>query len=172
MAEKTLRAIHKQLNVKQTLKIYVNNTNAKYKENWKADTVLSDVEHLMVVINTLSKHRKHNAQKQLLNGLIGENLTLKTRNVGLKVRVERAEERAKKGQTAIEKDSLKTAYIETLELYSKWLITRKLSNDKLDMVIEEIKQLGLPYVEYMTDKGIEVFFNGRVRWFKDQLGEK
>lgn len=171
MAEKTLRAIHKQLNVKQTLKIYVNNTNAKYKEKWKADTVLSDVEHLMVVINTLSKHRKHNAQKQLLGGLINESRTVKTRNVELKARVERAEERAEKGQQALEKDALKTAYIETLELYSKWLLTRKLSNDKLDAVIEEIKSW-LPYVEYMTDKGIEVFFNGRVRWFKDQLGVK
>lgn len=170
MAEKTLRAIHKQLNVKQTLKIYVNNTNAKYKEDWKADTVLSDVEHLMVVINTLSKHRKHEKQMDILGTLLNEARVAKTRNVGLKARLEREEQRANKGAEAVEKDALKTAYIKTLELYSKWLLRRKVSDDKLDSIIEEIKPW-LPYVEYMNDKGIEAFFNGRVRWFKDQLGE-
>lgn len=171
MAEKTLRAVHKQLNVKQTLKIYVNNTNAKYKENWKADTILSDVEHLMVVINTLSKHRKHEQQMDILGTLLNESRVAKTRNKALKMRLEREEQRADKGAKAIKKDGLKTAYIETLELYSKWLLRRSLVDDKLNAITEEIKQLGLPYVEYMNDKGIEAFFNGRVRWFKDQLGE-
>lgn len=171
MAEKTLRAIHKRLNVKQTLKIYVNNTNAKYKENWKADTVLSDVEHLMVVINTLSKHRKHEQQMDLLGTLLNESRVAKSQNLRLIRSLEQETQRAKKGQEAIEKDGLKTAYIETLELYSKWLLRRSLVDDKLNTITEEIKQLGLPYVEYMNDKGIEAFFNGRVRWFKDQLGE-
>lgn len=165
MSNQTLRHLHKKLGVKQTLKIYVNNTNKKYGSNWTADTELNLLDYKLVEFNTLGKHRKHNKQVQMLEKLmVDSSYTEDVEHENKQLR--EANQTARK---IVADDNLKNSYIETLQVYAKWQKSRAELVAKDQKVIDEISALGLKYAQYMTAEGINVFFNQRLKWFQSKL---
>lgn len=164
----TLRQLHKELNVKQTLKIYVNNTNKKYRQNWTADTQLGDTTYLIVKLNTLSKHRKHTEQFELLHELIIDQQQKKATETRLNVaKTQLAQEKARSERATeiVAKDSLKNSYIETLKEFA-YFATKGMKNQRTD---EFISSIGIKYAEYINASGIEKIFKDRVKWFESEL---
>lgn len=166
MSNQTLRNLHEKLGVKQTLKIYVNNTNKKYGTSWNADSPLSPLDYMLVEFNTLGKHRKHNKQVQILERLLvdssyTEDVTQENKQL---------REANQTAQKIVADDNLKNSYIETLQIYIKWqkACLSWTSNDE-DKIINEISGLGLKYAQYISPEGIDVFFNQRLKWFKSKL---
>lgn len=165
MSNQTLRHLHEKLGVKQTLKIYVNNTNKKYGSNWTADTELNLLDYTLVEFNTLGKHRKHSKQAQMLEKLMVEEAF----NNGVFEENRQLREANKTAQKIVADDNLKNSYIETLQVYAKWQKSRAELVSKDQKVINEISALGLKYAQYMTSEGINVFFNQRLKWFQSKL---
>lgn len=164
----TLRQLHKELKVKQTLKIYVNNTNKKYRQNWTADTQLGDTTFLIVKLNTLSKHRKHNEQFELLHELIIDSQQKKTTETRLNVaKTQLAQEKARsrRATEVVAKDNLKNSYIETLKEFA--LFTSKGMKNK--QTNDFINSIGIKYAEYINAEGIEQIFLDRIKWFESEL---
>lgn len=166
MSNQTLRNLHEKLGVKQTLKIYVNNTNKKYGSNWTADTELNLLDYTLVEFNTLGKHRKHSKQAQMLEKLLVESAF----NNDISAENKQLREANQTAQQIVADDNLKNSYIETLQIYIKWQKARlSWTGDDKHKVINEIAGLGLKYAQYISDEGIDVFFNQRLKWFKSKL---
>lgn len=165
MSNQTLRNLHEKLGVKQTLKIYVNNTNKKYGSNWTADTELNKLDYTLVEFNTLGKHRKHSKQAQMLEKLLVESAF----NNDISAENKKLREANQTAQKIVSDDNLKNSYIETLQVYAKWQKSRAELVSKDAKVINEISALGLKYAQYMTSEGINVFFNQRLKWFQSKL---
>lgn len=164
MSSQTLRNLHEKLGVKQTLKIYVNNTNKKYGSNWTADTELNLLDYTLVEFNTLGKHRKHSKQAQMLEKLLVESAF----NNDISAENKQLREANRTAQKIVADDNLKNSYIETLQVYIKW--QKSLLEFEKDMkIINEIGALGLKYARYMSPEGINAFFNQRLTWFKSKL---
>lgn len=164
MSNQTLRNLHKKLGVKQTLKIYVNNTNKKYGANWTADTELNLLDYKLVEFNTLGKHRKHSKQAQMLEKLLVESAF----NNDISAENKQLRNANYKAQKIVADDNLKNSYIETLQVYIKWQKSQ-LESEKDMKIINEIGALGLKYARYMSPEGINAFFNQRLTWFKSKL---
>lgn len=164
----TLRELHKELKVKQTLKIYVNNTNKKYRQNWTADTQLGDTTFLIVKLNTLSKHRKHTEQFDLLHELIISQQQKKAVETRLNVvtkKLAQEKTRSERATEVVAKDSLKNSYIETLKEFT-YFATKGMKNQRTD---EFISSTGVKYAEYINASGIEQIFKDRIKWFESEL---
>lgn len=165
MINQTLRNLHEKLGVKQTLKIYVNNTNKKYGSNWTADTELNLLDYTLIEFNTLGKHRKHSKQAQMLEHLLVDSNYMEE----IAHENEKLKEANETAQKIVADDNLKNSYIETLQVYAKWQKSRAELVSKDQKVINEISALGLKYAQYMTSEGINVFFNQRLKWFQSKL---
>lgn len=165
MSNQTLRNLHEKLGVKQTLKIYVNNTNKKYGSNWTADTELNLLDYKLVEFNTLGKHRKHSKQAQMLEKLLVESAF----NNDISAENKKLREANQTAQKIVADDNLKNSYIETLQVYAKWQKSRAELVSKDMKVINEIGALGLKYARYMSAEGINAFFNQRLTWFQSKL---
>lgn len=161
----TLRELHDELTVKQTVKIYVNNTNKKYGTNFTADEELDAMDALLIRLNTLGKHRKHSQQVDILTNLYNEAHYQKNRNIGLKARAERAEKRGDQAEKIIEKDNIKDAYIKELKEYS-FFVNKGMKNQRSE---EFLKSIGIEYANFLTADGIEKIFQDRIKWFEEKL---
>lgn len=159
--KKTLRNIHEELKIKQTLKIYVNNTNKKYRTNYHPDEVLKDTTYFIIWFNTLGKLRRHKDQHTFMSNLFIE----KEKAELFEEQVERLTKSNKLASSIVEKDGLKDAYIKTLKEYAYC---------NSQVVIQErtrkfLSDIGIKYAEYLTGQGIEVIFQDRIKWFEKEL---
>lgn len=165
----TLRQLHKELKVKQTLKIYVNNTNKKYRQNWDADSILGDTTYLIVKLNTLSKHRKHSEQFEIIHELIVGSQQKKATETRLNVaKTQLAQEKARSERATeiVAKDNLKNSYIETLKEFAYYSST---IGERPKRTIDFLINSGIKYAEYLSASGIVAVFKDRVKWFESEL---
>ena len=157
----TLRQLHKELKVKQTLKIYVNNTNKKYRTSYLPDEVLSDTTYFIIWFNTLGKLRRHKEQYSFMSKV----LVAETKAGLLEKKVERLGKSNKLASSIVEKDNLKDAYIKTLKEYAFCAshITIQARTRKF------LSEIGIKYAEYITGQGIDEIFKDRIKWFEKEL---
>lgn len=159
--KKTLRNIHEELKIKQTLKIYVNNTNKKYRTSYLPDEVLSETTYFIIWFNTLGKLRRHKEQYTFMSKL----LTAETKAELFEEQVERLTKSNKLASSIVEKDGLKDAYIKTLKEYA-YCNSRFEIQERTQKFLSDI---GVKYAEYMTRQGIEAIFKDRIKWFEKEL---
>lgn len=157
----TLRELHKGLGIKQTLDIYVRNTNKKYHQNWLPDEILGEATAKMIEFNTDGKLRRHSKQYEQIRVWIGQENEIKK----LKLENERLETKAKRAEDIVKGDNLKDAYIKTLEEYAFF----RGSLMKEERTSNFLKGIGIKYAEYLGAEGIEAAFRDRVKWFKSQM---
>lgn len=159
--KKTLRNIHEELKIKQTLKIYVNNTNKKYRTSYLPDEVLSDTTYFIIWFNTLGKLRRHKEQYTFMSNL----LTAETKAELFEEQVERLTKSNKLASSIVEKDGLKDAYIKTLKEFS-FFVSKGMKNER---TYNFITSIGVKYAEYINPEGIEQIFLDRIKWFEKEL---
>ena len=159
--KKTLRSIHEELKIKQTLKIYVNNTNKKYRTSYLPDEVLSETTYYIIWFNTLGKLRRHKEQYTFMSNL----LTAETKAELLEEQVERLTKSNKLASSIVEKDGMKDAYIKTLKEYAVLGSNYELQS----RTIKFLSDINIKYSEYLTMKGIEKVFQDRIKWFEKEL---
>lgn len=159
--KKTLRNIHEELKIKQTLKIYVNNTNKKYRTSYLPDEVLSETIYFIIWLNTLGKLRRHKEQYTFMSKL----LTAETKAELFEEQVERLTKSNKLASSIVEKDGLKDAYIKTLKEYA-FCTTHITIQERTRKFLSDI---GIKYAEYLTEQGIEAIFQDRIKWFEKEL---
>lgn len=159
--KKTLRNIHEELKIKQTLKIYVNNTNKKYRTSYLPDEVLSETTYFIIWFNTLGKLRRHKEQYTFMSNL----LTAETKAELFEEQVERLTKSNKLASSIVEKDGLKDAYIKTLKEYA-YCASHITIQERTRKFLSDI---GIKYAEYMTGQGIEAIFKDRIKWFEKEL---
>ena len=168
MTKNTLRNLHKELKVKQTLKIYINNTNRKYKRNWTADEELTDLVYLVVKLNTQGKLRQHQDQLELLNDLVfnsNQSKALETKLNVQKTLTERERKRADQAVNIVNKDNLKNAYIETLKEFSYFLSSFNIE----DRTNKFLSNAGIKYAKFINREGVLEIFQDRIKWFESEL---
>lgn len=158
---KSLKGIHELLKIKQTLKLYTKNTNKKYHTNLSPTQLLDNDMYELILFNSLGKFRMHG--KQMV--YVREKNRLKHENETLKAKVEHSEQRNKQAMEIANKDNLKNAYIECLEVYQNW---NSFSGNK-KQVTHYLSKIGIKYAEYMNPEGIGKIFSDRVEWFKKEL---
>ena len=159
--KKTLRNIHEELKIKQTLKIYVNNTNKKYRTSYLPDEVLSDTTYFIIWFNTLSKLRRHKEQYTFMSKL----LVAETKVELLQTEVERLGKSNKLASAIVEKDNLKDAYIKTLKEYAVFESKYELQN----RTFKFLSEIGIKYADFLTQQGIQQVFQDRIKWFEKEL---
>lgn len=159
--KKTLRNIHEELKIKQTLKIYVNNTNKKYRTNYAPDEVLSDTTYFIIWFNTLGKLRRHKEQYTFMSNL----LTAETKAELFEEQVERLTKSNRLASSIVEKDGMKDAYIKTLKEYAVFESKYELQN----RTVKFLSDINIKYSEYLTMEGIEKVFQDRIKWFEKEL---
>lgn len=159
--KKTLRNIHEELKIKQTLKIYVNNTNKKYRTSYLPDEVLSETIYYIIWFNTLGKLRRHKEQYTFMSKV----LTAETKAELFEEQVERLTKSNKLASSIVEKDGLKDAYIKTLKEYT-FCTTHITIQERTRKFLSDI---GIKYAEYLTAQGIEKVFQDRIKWFEKEL---
>lgn len=159
--KKTLRNIHEELKIKQTLKNYVTNTNKKYRTAYLPDEVLSETTYFIIWFNTLGKLRRHKEQYTFMSKL----LTAETKAELFESQVERLSKSNKLASSIVEKDGLKDAYIKTLKEYA--FHTGSLSVQ--ERTRKFLSDIGVKYAEYISIQGIEVIFQDRIKWFEEKL---
>ena len=159
--KKTLRNIHEELKIKQTLKIYVNNTNKKYRTSYLPDEVLSETTYYIIWFNTLGKLRRHKEQYTFMSNL----LTAETKAELFEEQVERLTKSNKLASSIVEKDGLKDAYIKTLKEYAVFESKYELQS----RTIKFLSEIGVKYAEYINGDGIEQIFQDRIKWFEKEL---
>lgn len=159
--KKTLRNIHEELKIKQTLKIYVNNTNKKYRTSYLPDEVLSETTYYIIWFNTLGKLRRHKEQYTFMSKV----LTAETKAELFEEQVERLTKSNKLASSIVEKDGLKDAYIKTLKEYA-FCTTHITIQERTRKFLSDI---GIKYAEYLTAQGIEKVFLDRIKWFEKEL---
>lgn len=161
--KKTLRNIHEELKIKQTLKIYVNNTNKKYRTNYAPDEVLSDTTYFIIWFNTLGKLRRHKEQYTFMSNL----LTAETKAELFEEQVERLTKSNKLASSIVEKDGMKDAYIKTLKEYAVFESKYEVQN----RTFKFLSDINIKYSEYLTQEGIEKVFQDRIKWFEKELSK-
>lgn len=161
--KKTLRNIHEELKIKQTLKNYVTNTNKKYRTAYLPDEVLSETTYFIIWFNTLGKLRRHKEQYTFMSKL----LTAETKAELFESQVERLSKSNKLASSIIEKDVLKDAYIKTLKEYA--FHTGSLSVQ--ERTRKFLSDIGVKYAEYISIQGIEVIFQDRIKWFEKKISK-
>lgn len=159
--KKTLRNIHEELKIKQTLKNYVTNTNKKYRTSYLPDEVLSETTYFIIWFNTLGKLRRHKEQYTFMSKL----LTAEKKAELFESQVERLSKSNKLASSIVEKDGLKDAYIKTLKEYA--FHTGSLSVQ--ERTRKFLSDIGVKYAEYISIQGIEVIFKDRIKWFEKAL---
>lgn len=159
--KKTLRNIHEELKIKQTLKNYVTNTNRKYHTAYLPDEVLSETTYFIIWFNTLGKLRRHKEQYTFMSKL----LTAETKAELFESQVERLTKSNKLASSIVEKDGLKDAYIKTLKEYA--FHTGSLSVQ--ERTRKFLSDIGVKYAEYISIQGIEVIFKDRIKWFEKEI---
>lgn len=159
--KKTLRNIHEELKIKQTLKIYVNNTNKKYRTSYLPDEVLSETTYYIIWFNTLGKLRRHKEQYTFMSKV----LTAETKAELFEEQVERLTKSNKLASSIVEKDGLKDAYIKTLKEYA-FCATHITIQERTRKFLSDI---GIKYAEFLTAQGIETIFQDRIKWFEKEL---
>lgn len=159
--KKTLRNIHEELKIKQTLKNYVTNTNKKYRMAYSPDEVLSETTYFIIWFNTLGKLRRHNEQYTFMSKL----LTAETKAELFEEQVERLSKSNKLASSIVEKDGLKDAYIKTLKEYT-FCTTQLTPRERTRKFLSDI---GIKYVEYINLQGINQIFQDRIKWFEKEL---
>lgn len=157
----TLRELHKGLGIKQTLDIYVRNTNKKYHQTWLPDENLGEATAKMIELNTDGKLRRHGKQFEQIRVWIGQENEIKK----LKLENERLEKKTKRAEDIVKDDNLKDAYIKTLEEYAFF----RGSLLKEERTANFLKGIGIKYAEYLGAEGIEAAFRDRIKWFKSQI---
>lgn len=162
--KKTLRNIHEELKIKQTLKNYVTNTNKKYRTAYLPDEVLSETTYFIIWFNTLGKLRRHKEQYTFMSKL----LTAETKAELFESQVERLSKSNKLASSIVEKDGLKNAYIKTLKEYA-FSSSHITVHDRTRKFLSDI---GIKYAEYINQQGIEQIFKDRIKWFEEKLNDK
>ena len=167
--KKTLREIHKELGVKQTLKIYVNNTNKKYRTNYTADEILSNPVYEVIRFNTMGKLRMH--RKQVSEKMQDLN-KLGTAEM-YKEQAQRLQKSQKLASKILEKENLKDAYIKTLKEYAHFgMIHSYYDRKQIKRTADYLKEIGVKYGEYMSTDGLNRAFQDRIKWFEQELSKK
>lgn len=161
--KKTLRNIHEELKIKQTLKIYVNNTNKKYRTSYLPDEVLSETTYYIIWFNTLGKLRRHKEQYTFMSKL----LTAETKAELFEEQVERLTKSNKLASSIVEKDGMKDAYIKTLKEYAVFESKYEVQN----RTFKFLSDINIKYSEYLTQEGIEKVFQDRIKWFEKELSK-
>lgn len=156
-----MRNIHEELEIKQTLKIYVNNTNKKYRTSYLPDEVLSETTYFIIWFNTLGKLRRHKEQYTFMSNL----LTAETKAELFEEQVERLTKSNKLASSIVEKDGMKDAYIKTLKEYALFESKYELQN----RTVKFLSDINIKYSEYLTMEGIEKVFQDRIKWFEKEL---
>lgn len=159
--KKTLRNIHEELKIKQTLKNYVTNTNKKYRTAYLPDEVLSETTYFIIWFNTLGKLRRHKEQYTFMSKL----LTAETKAELFESQVERLSKSNKLASSIVEKDGLKDAYIKTLKEYAFSVYNGNRNTRTFDF----LNSIGVKYVEYINQQGIEQIFQDRIKWFEKEI---
>lgn len=159
--KKTLRNIHEELKIKQTLKNYVTNTNKKYRTSYLPDEVLSETTYYIIWFNTLGKLRRHKEQYTFMSKL----LTSETKAELFEEQVERLAKSNKLASSIVEKDGLKDAYIKTLKEYAVFESKYEVQN----RTFKFLSDINIKYSEYLTMEGIEKVFQDRIKWFEKEL---
>ena len=159
--KKTLRNIHEELKIKQTLKNYVTNTNRKYHTAYLPDEVLSETTYFIIWFNTLGKLRRHKEQYTFMSKL----LTAETKAELFESQVERLSKSNKLASSIVEKDGLKDAYIKTLKEYA-YCASHITIQERTRKFLSDI---GIKYVEYINLNGINKIFQDRIKWFEKEL---
>lgn len=161
--KKTLRNIHEELKIKQTLKNYVTNTNRKYHTAYLPDEVLSETTYFIIWFNTLGKLRRHKEQYTFMSKL----LTAETKAELFESQVERLSKSNKLASSIVEKDGLKDAYIKTLKEYAFSVY----SGNRNTRTFDFLNSIGVKYVEYINQQGIEQIFKDRIKWFEKEISK-
>ena len=161
--KKTLRNIHEELKIKQTLKNYVTNTNKKYRTAYLPDEVLSETTYFIIWFNTLGKLRRHKEQYTFMSKL----LTAETKAELFESQVKRLSKSNKLASSIVEKDGLKDAYIKTLKEYAFFAYKGFKNKRTLDF----INSIGIKYAEFITQEGIEQVFQDRIKWFEKEISK-
>lgn len=170
----TLRELHKELKIKQTLDNYIRNTNSKYKTEYTADEILGKGVAKLIRFNTLGKLRRHHEQFAYIN----HNLGLERQVEQLKQANERLAKRAEKAQQLLDTELLKDSYIETIEMFSKFNAKNVNSIYAIDdyqkeheKVFEFMEKNGVKQAKWLHKNGVEAWFKERIIWFKSKLKE-
>lgn len=161
--KKTLRNIHEELKIKQTLKNYVTNTNKKYRTAYLPDEVLSETTYFIIWFNTLGKLRRHKEQYTFMSKL----LTAETKAELFESQVERLTKSNKLASSIVEKDGLKDAYIKTLKEYA--FATSHITIQ--ERTRKFLSDIGIKYVEYINTQGIIQIFQDRIKWFEKEISK-
>lgn len=161
--KKTLRNIHEELKIKQTLKNYVTNTNKKYRTAYLPDEVLSETTYFIIWFNTLGKLRRHKEQYTFMSKL----LTAETKAELFESQVERLSKSNKLASSIVEKDGLKDAYIKTLKEYA-FCMNHVNVKERTQKFLSDI---GIKYVEYINLQGINQIFQDRIKWFEKEISK-
>lgn len=167
---KTLRKIHDDLNLQQSLKIYTRNTNRKYNTDFTADEELSAVTYLLIKFNTLGKLRHHEEQFNLMEDYLANKRDLQL----YKSLNETQSKRLEQAVSEMEKADLKDRYIEHLNKQAEFLaIYDGFSFKDLlkERVGEYLEGKGLKYYLYMDYAGIKKWFEDRKEWFESELNK-
>ena len=159
--KKTLRNIHEELKIKQTLKIYVNNTNKKYRTSYLPDEVLSETTYFIIWFNTLGKLRRHKEQYTFMSKV----LTAETKAELFEKQVERLTKSNKLASNIIEKDGMKDAYIKTLKEYAVFESRYEVQN----RTVKFLSDINIKYAEFISPDGIQQIFQDRIKWFEKEL---
>ena len=158
---KTLRELHKALKIKQTIDIYVRNTNKKYNQNWHADQVLDEGTIKLIELNTEGKLRRHNKQHKQIQHWLAQGNKIKQ----LEEANKQLTEKAKRAESIVSSDNLKDSYIKTLEEFAFFRGEFGVTQRTLNF----LESIGIKYANFLKSEGIEQVFKDRIKWFKSQM---
>lgn len=170
----TLRELHKELKIKQTLDNYVRNTNKKYNSSYTPDQILGTGMAKLVELNTQGKLGRHAQQIAYIN----HNLSLERQKEQLEQANERLAKRAEKAQKLLDTELLKDSYIETIEMFSKFNANNVVPTFDIEdyqtvhaKVFEFMEKNGVKQAKWLHGQGVEAWFKERIIWFKSKLKE-
>lgn len=158
---KTLRELHKALKIKQTIDIYVRNTNKKYNQNWEADQILDEGTIKLIELNTEGKLRRHGKQHKQIQHWLAQSNKIKQ----LEEANKQLTEKAKRAESIVSSDNLKDSYIKTLEEFA--FFRGSMYKEKRTQAF--LEGIGIKYAEYLNADGVEQAFKDRIKWFKSQM---
>lgn len=167
---KTLRKIHDDLNLQQSLKIYTRNTNRKYNTDFTADEELSAVTYLLIKFNTLGKLRHHEEQFNLMEDYLSNKRDLQL----YKSINETQSKRLEQAVSEMEKADLKDRYIEHLNKQTEFLsinVDYGFMDNIKDSLKDYFESKGLKYYQYMNWHGLNQWFEDRKEWFESELSK-
>lgn len=157
----TLEQLHKDLDVKQNINIYVRNTNRKYGTNYTATQELDREIYMLIKFNTLGKLRRHGQQSKFIHSYI----KLEKDKKRLGELLQDSEVQLEKAREIVDKDNLKDAYVETLKMATKFYGNFGINEE----VIAFLEKNGVRYAKHLSAKGVAEFFKDRIDWFEEVL---